>query len=161
MHTRPQGTSASQHLRKNRLLRPQSVDCLTCKCIEASRYQVVAKAFLHYGGEGGLKHQASGKPRFTSEFAATAFTTALSNRTHEMLRSSAKPFKKWRKTVARSSPSDELRDLAFSTLATLLRFGFRCGQPNTLCAGIHEPGRGGCQNSALFLRKKIGASSAP
>src|ERR1700688_1975391 len=73
---RPQGTSASQHLRKNRLLRPQSVDCLTCKCIEASRYQVVAKAFLHYGGEGGLKPQASGKPRFTSEFAATAFTTA-------------------------------------------------------------------------------------
>ena len=49
----------------------------------------------------------------------------------------------WRKTVARSSPSDELRDLVFPTLATLLRFGFRCGKPNTLCAGIHEPGTGG------------------
>jgi hypothetical protein len=60
------------------------------------------------GGEGGLKPQAFGNPHFTRQNVAIAFTTASFQiervKRREVLRSAKKP-KKWRKTVARSSPS--------------------------------------------------------
>jgi hypothetical protein len=59
------------------------------------------------GGEGGLKPQVLRKARITRENAAIAFTTASLQfarmKRREVPRSAKKP-KKWRKTVARSSP---------------------------------------------------------
>jgi hypothetical protein len=64
-----------------------------------------------FGEEGGLKPQAFGNPRFTSENVAISFTTTSfqtsSVKCREVPRSAKKP-KKWRKTVARSSPSVEI-----------------------------------------------------
>jgi hypothetical protein len=61
------------------------------------------------GGEGGLKLQASRKPRFTREITAISFTIAGFQfgqvKRFEVSRSPSKP-KEWRKTVARSSPND-------------------------------------------------------
>jgi hypothetical protein len=63
------------------------------------------------GGEGGLKPQPFKNPRFTRVIAAIAFTTASFQtsmmKRREVPRSAKKP-KKWRKTVARSSPRVEI-----------------------------------------------------
>ena len=57
---------------------------------------------------GGLKPQLFKNPRITSEIAAISFSTAsfqfVCVKPYEVPRSSTKP-KKWRKTVARSSPN--------------------------------------------------------
>jgi hypothetical protein len=64
-----------------------------------------------FGEEGGLKPQVSWKARFTREIAAISFTTVNFQNSRvkrrEVRRSRRKP-KKWRKTVARSSPESKI-----------------------------------------------------
>src|SRR5450631_1081110 len=78
-----------------------------------------------FGEEGGLKPQVSRKPRFTREIAAIAFTTTsfqiVRVKRREARRSPKKP-KKWRKTVARSSPKGKSTVLDSSQCPRSRRF---------------------------------------
>jgi len=84
-----------------------------------------------------VKPQAFKKPRFTREIAAIPFDTASLRfndmKRYEVRRNPSKP-KKWRKTVARSSPNGKRRAVRIRRV----RYGSCIGSSNVLELGTNR-----------------------